>query len=583
MTVSRYYDVKRDERGKRYLEPFVEGALLLGLPLLNKGTAFTHEERKALKLEGLLPPHVTSLEEQKQRNYRRYCLIENDLEKHIFLRNLQDRNEVLFYALFVDHMSEMLPILYTPTVGEAVKQFSHIYRFPRGFTASTDNIHEIEQALANVPLNDVRLAVATDSSAILGIGDQGFGGMAIAIGKLAIYTAAGGLGPDKALPIELDVGTNRADLINDPLYLGVRHRRLSGDEYYAFMDRFVEAFRKRYPNAVMQWEDFSKDTAFAVLERYRKVLPSFNDDIQGTGAVTLAGVLSACRIKGQPLSDQRILIYGAGAGGIGVAQALLDGLMREGLSEAQALERIYVLDSKGLLLRNRKMEGYKQKFAKDPALIQDWPIAGDAPNLYETVVNAKITVLLGLSGQAGSFTEPIVQAMQANDERPIIFSLSNPTSSSEAFPEEILRWTRGKALVAAGSPFAPVELDGQVYPIGQGNNAFVFPGLGFGTVLSKAKEVSDAMVLEAAYALYDYTTKCHPGRLYPPTSELREVSQVVASRVIQQAMKEGLAREERLQGLSMEAIQAYVAERFWQPRYLPYKVATRAQQPHAER
>jgi malate dehydrogenase (oxaloacetate-decarboxylating) len=266
-----------------------------------------------------------------------------------------------------------------------------------------------------------------------------------------------------------------------------------------------------------------------------------------------------------------------------VAQALLDGLMREGLSEAQALERIYVLDSKGLLLRNRKMEGYKQKFAKDPALIQDWPIAGDAPNLYETVVNAKITVLLGLSGQAGSFTEPIVQAVQANDERPIIFSLSNPTSSSEAFPEEILRWTRGKALVAAGSPFAPVELDGQVYPIGQGNNAFVFPGLGFGTVLSKAKEVSDAMVLEAAYALYDYTTKCHPGRLYPPTSELREVSQVVASRVIQQAMKEGLAREERLQGLSMEAIQAYVAERFWQPRYLPYKVATRAQQPHAER
>ncbi|MBO1437089.1 NAD-dependent malic enzyme [Meiothermus sp. CFH 77666] len=573
MTVSRYYDVKRDERGKRYLEPFVQGSLLLGLPLLNKGTAFTHEERKALRLEGLLPPHVTTLEEQKQRNYRRYRLIENDLEKHIFLRNLQDRNEVLFFALFADHMSEMLPILYTPTVGEAVKQFSHIYRFPRGFTASTDNIHEIDEALSNVPLNDVRLAVATDSSAILGIGDQGFGGMAISIGKLAIYTAAGGLGPDKALPVELDVGTNRADLINDPLYLGVRHRRLSGDEYYAFMDRFVEAFRRRYPNAVMQWEDFGKDTAFTVLERYRKVLPSFNDDIQGTGAVTLAGVLSACRIKGQNLSDQRILVYGAGAGGAGVAQAILDGLMREGLSEAEAKERLFVLDSKGLLLSNRSMEDYKKKFAKDPALVQGWQFEGEAPNLFETIVNARVTVLLGLSGQPGSFTEPIVQAMLAHTEHPVIFPLSNPTSSSEAFPEDILRWTQGKALVAAGSPFAPVELGGQTYPIGQGNNAFVFPGLGFGTVLSKAKEVSDDMVLEAAYALYDYTSKHHPDRVYPPTSELREVSQYVASRVIRQAMKEGLAREERLMGLNMEAIQAYVAERFWQPKYLPYKLA----------
>ncbi len=573
MTVSRYYDVKRDERGKRYLEPFVQGSLLLGLPLLNKGTAFTHEERKALRLEGLLPPHVTSLEEQKQRNYRRYRLIENDLEKHIFLRNLQDRNEVLFFALFADHMSEMLPILYTPTVGEAVKQFSHIYRFPRGFTASTDNIHEIDEALSNVPLNDVRLAVATDSSAILGIGDQGFGGMAISIGKLAIYTAAGGLGPDKALPVELDVGTNRADLINDPLYLGVRHRRLSGDEYYAFMDRFVEAFRRRYPNAVMQWEDFGKDTAFTVLERYRKVLPSFNDDIQGTGAVTLAGVLSACRIKGQHLSDQRILVYGAGAGGAGVAQAILDGLMREGLSEAEAKERLFVLDSKGLLLSSRSMEDYKKKFAKDPALVQGWHFEGEAPNLYETIVNARVTVLLGLSGQPGSFTEPIVQAMLAHTEHPVIFPLSNPTSSSEAFPEDILRWTQGKALVAAGSPFAPVELGGQTYAIGQGNNAFVFPGLGFGTVLSKAREVSDDMVLEAAYALYNYTSKHHPDRVYPPTSELREVSQYVASRVIRQAMKEGLAREERLMGLNMEAIQAYVAERFWQPKYLPFKLA----------
>ncbi|MDW8089812.1 MAG: NAD-dependent malic enzyme [Meiothermus sp.] len=573
MTVSRYYDVKRDERGKRYLEPFVTGSLLLGIPLLNKGTAFTHEERRMLGLEGLLPPHVTTLEEQKERNYRRYRLIENDLEKHIFLRNLQDRNEVLFYALLVEHMAEMLPILYTPTVGEAVRQFSYIYRFPRGFTASTDNIHEIEEALQNVPLNDVRLAVATDSSAILGIGDQGFGGLAISIGKLTIYTAAGGLGPDKALPIELDVGTNRADLINDPLYLGVRHRRLTGDEYFAFMDRFVEAFRKRYPNAVMQWEDFGKDTAFAVLERYRKVLPSFNDDIQGTGAVALAGVMAACRLKGERLSDQRFVVYGAGAGGAGVAQALLDGLVREGLSLEEAQARLFVLDSKGLLLKGRPMEAYKERFAQDPARIQGWSVAGEVPNLYETVVGARATVLLGLSGQPGSFTQPIVQAMLAHTDRPVVFPLSNPTSASEAIPEDILRWTGGKALVAAGSPFEPVELEGRVYPIGQGNNAFIFPGLGFGAVLAKAKEVSDGMVLEAAYALYDYTCRHYPDRIYPPTQALREVSQYVAARVIRQALQEGLAREERVMGLSPEAIQAYVAERFWHPRYLPYRLS----------
>jgi len=573
MTVSRYYDVKRDERGQRYLEPYVDDSLLLGLPLLNKGTAFTHGERQDLKLEGLLPPHVTSLEEQKERNYRRYRLIENDLEKHVFLRNLQDRNEVLFFALFADHMSDMLPILYTPTVGEAVKQFSHIYRYPRGFTASTDNIQEIKSAFENIPLNDVRLAVATDSSAILGIGDQGYGGLAISIGKLSIYTAAGGLGPDKALPIELDVGTNRADLINDKLYLGVRHRRLFGDEYYVFMDKFVEAFKARYPNAVMQWEDFSKDTAFTVLQRYRKVLPSFNDDIQGTGAVTLAGVLSACRIKGEAFSQQNILVYGAGAGGVGVAQAMVDGLVREGLSEAEALSRVFVLDSKGLLLKGRSMEDYKKKFAKTPSEIQGWQFLGEIPNLYETITNARITVLLGLSGQPGSFTEPIARAVQANSQSPIIFPLSNPTSASEAIPEDLIRWTAGKVMVAAGSPFAEVEFEGKTYSVGQGNNAFIFPGLGFGTVLSKAREVSDGMVLEACYALYDYTSKYHPQRVYPPTSELREVSQSVATRTIYQAIKEGLAREERLSGLSLEAIQAYVAERFWQPKYLPFKPA----------
>ncbi|MBW6394722.1 NAD-dependent malic enzyme [Thermus sp. SYSU G05001] len=573
MPVSRYYDVKRDERGERYLEPYVSGFLLLRLPLLNKGTAFTEEERRALGLEGLLPPHVNTLEEQKERVYRRYRLIQSPLEKHIYLRHLQDRNEVLFYALLVDHLEEMLPILYTPTVGEAVREFSHIYRYPRGFTASTKNIDRIEEALANVPLEEVRLIVATDSSAILGIGDQGYGGMAISIGKLTIYTAAGGVGPDKTLPVELDVGTDREDLLTDPLYLGVRHKRLRGEEYYRFLDRFVEAVRRRYPKALIQWEDFAKEAAFTVLERYRKVVPSFNDDIQGTGAVALAGVLSACRLKGEKLSAQVIVIYGAGAGGIGVAWALREGMKREGLSEEEARARVLVLDSKGLLVEGRSMEAYKQPYAQRRERIAGWEFAGSCPNLLETIRNARATVLLGLSGQGGSFTEPVARAMMENTPRPVIFPLSNPTSASEALPDDLIYWTEGRALVAAGSPFPPVGYMGRTIPIGQGNNAFIFPGLGLGAVLARAREVTDGMVLEAAYALYDYTQGHFPEFLYPPVSRLREVSPYVAARVMQKALEEGVAEEERVMGLSFKGLMEFVRSRFWEPKYLPYRPA----------
>ncbi|MCS6867440.1 NAD-dependent malic enzyme [Thermus sp.] len=573
MPVSRYYDVKRDERGERYLEPYVTGFLLLRLPLLNKGTAFTEEERRALGLEGLLPPHVNTLEEQKERVYRRYRLIGTPLEKHIYLRHLQDRNEVLFYALLVDHLEEMLPILYTPTVGEAVREFSHIYRYPRGFTASTGNIQRVEEALANVPLEEVRLIVATDSSAILGIGDQGYGGMAISIGKLTLYTAVGGVGPDKTLPVELDVGTDREDLLKDPLYLGVRHRRLRGEAYYRFLDRFVEAVRKRYPKALIQWEDFAKEAAFHVLERYRKVVPSFNDDIQGTGAVALAGVLSACRLKGERLSDQVVVVYGAGAGGIGVAWALVEGMRREGLSEAEAKARVLVLDSKGLLVEGRSMEAYKRPYAQAQERLAGWRFAGPYPNLLETIQNSRATVLLGLSGQGGSFTEPLVRAMLENTQRPVIFPLSNPTSASEALPDDLVYWTEGRALVAAGSPFPPVGYMGRTIPVGQGNNAFIFPGLGLGAVLARAREVTDGMVLEAAYALYDYTRTHFPELLYPPVGRLREVSPYVAARVMCKALEEGVAEEERVQGLSLEGLLAFVQGRFWEPRYLPYRPA----------
>ncbi len=582
MPVSRYYDVKRDQAGNRYLEVALTGFGMLRLPLLNKSTAFTSEERELLNLDGLLPPHVSNIDEQKERQYRRYRLQHNDLEKHIFLRNLQDRNEVLFFSLVEDHLEEMLPILYTPTVGEAVKLFSQIYRYPRGLTISTSYLNRIDAALDNVPLEDVRMIVATDSSAILGIGDQGFGGMAISIGKLSIYTVAGGVGPDKTLPVELDVGTDREDLLNDPLYLGVRHKRLTGAAYDEFIDKFVEAVIARYPKAIIQWEDFSKDAAFKVLERYRKIVPSFNDDIQGTGAVTLAGVLNALKMKGEKLTDQRIVIHGAGAGGVGVAWAMREGLKRAGLSDAEALSRIFVLDSKGLLTSTRSnLEDYKRDYAHTPESIATWKTVGDinsgiGPNLLETIQNARATILLGLSGQGGCFTEPVVRATIQNTTRPIIFPLSNPTANTEVLPEDALRWTDGQAIVATGSPFSDVTLtNGKTIHIGQGNNAFIFPGLGFGAILSRAREITNNMVLEAAYTLSEHTKAEHieAGRAYPPIRELREVSIRVAARVMARAIKDGVAAEYRIRSMNDEELLAFARSRFWEAKYLPFQRA----------
>lgn len=575
MPVSRFYDVKRQADGSRYLEVAVTGFTLLRLPLMNKSTAFTLEERRFLGLEGLLPPHVNTLEEQKTRAYQRVKAYDAPIEKHIYLRNLQDRNEVLFFALLEDHIEEMLPLLYTPTVGEAVRLFSHIYRFPRGFSVDTGNVERCKQLLQNVPLEDVRMIVATDSSAILGIGDQGFGGMAISIGKLSLYTAAGGVAPDKSLPVGLDVGTDRDSLLEDPLYLGVRHKRLTGEAYDKFLDTFVSSVSARYPKAIIQWEDLSKDTAFKVLERYRKVVPSFNDDIQGTGAVTLAGVLNACNLKGERLRDQVIVIHGAGAGGAGVAWAMIEGLKREGLSDAEARARVLVLDSRGLLTSDRTMESYKLPYAQPIASLEGWTMAGKYPDLLETVRNAKATVLLGLSGQTACFTEPVVKAVLQNTSRPIIFPLSNPTANTEVLPENALRWTNGAAIVATGSPFPDVILEGKTYPVGQGNNAFIFPGLGFGSILARAKEITDNMVMEAAYALSENTpaSSLEAGRVYPPINGLREVSLKVAARVMARAVLDGVAAEFSLREKSLAQLETIASEKFWYPRYLPFKTA----------
>jgi len=515
------------------------GRDLLRSPLLNKGTAFSNEERTTLGLHGLLPPAVETLDAQLARAHAMYGTLTTAIERHRFLRALQDRQEVLFCALVAEHVEEMLPIVYTPTVGEAVRHYSALYEQPRGLSFSTETIARANEIVANHPLDDARLLVATDSSAILGIGDQGYGGIAIAIGKLALY-AVGGLSPHHTVAVGLDVGTDRDDLLADPRYLGARH---------AFIDAFVGAVRSRWPRAIIQWEDLSKDTAFDVLERHRSQCPSFNDDVQGTGAVALAGLLNASRLRGDRLRDQRVVVHGAGAGGIGVASAILRGMVREGLSTDEARERIFVTDSKGLLTADREMESYKRPFAR--------PAGSARPEtLTDAVRCARATTLIGLSGQPRTFDESVVTAMLEWTPRPIVFPLSNPNASCEADPADVLAWTGGRALVATGSPFGPT--------IGQGNNAFVFPGLGLGAVIAEAREITDGMVLDAAYALARFTEEGWPDRVYPPIAALRESSLCVASSVVARAIEDGVAR---IDPRSRGDIDALVRRSFWHARY----------------
>lgn len=578
--ISPYFDVKKDPRGREYMEVYLDGIALLRLVLTNKGTAFSHEERIALGLDGLLPPQVNTLEQQVDRVYSGFTRAENAIAKYQFLRALQERHEILFYALLEQHLDEMLPIVYTPTVGQAVQQYSALYQNPRGMSFSPLNIDRAPRALAGYPMEDVRMIVVTDSSAILGIGDQGYGGLAIPIGKLALYTVGGGVSPMHTMPVALDVGTERIDLINDPDYLGVRQKRLRGAEYYRFIDLFVQAIQERWPRAVIQWEDLSKEAAFTVLERYREQVPSFNDDIQGTGAVALAGVLNACRLAGQSFIEQRFVVHGAGAGGVGVAWALREGLVDAGLDREAAAAQVFVLDSKGLLLDDRIMEAYKRDYAQPRGRVAEWEFAGAAPDLEETIRSSGATVLLGLSGRPGAFDEAIVRAVGENAQRPIVFPLSNPTSSCEAHPADIYAWTEGRAIVATGSPFEPVEHEGEHHPIGQGNNAFIFPGLGFGAILSEAQHITDGMVLEAASALADYTAEKHlqTGLIYPPVADLQETSVHVAARVIGRAVADGVAAREDLPEHQHE-LQEFVRARFWKPRYLPF---VRGERPEPE-
>lgn len=547
--------------------PAAKGLAILRDPLLNKDTAFSDEEREAFSLYGLLPCNIENIDEQLVRCRDAYTAKSTSLEKHIYLRALQDRNEVLFYRFILDNLEEMLPQIYTPVVGEACQLFHHIYRQPRGLFVSypeRDKIDLILNVIAQT--RSIKVIVVTDGERILGLGDQGVGGLGIPIGKLSLYTACGGIDPAQTLPIILDVGTNNQERLDDPEYLGWRHTRIIGKEYDDFVDTFVQGIKRHFPNVLLQFEDFAQQHAYPLLERYKNQLCTFNDDIQGTAAVVVAAILAASRVAGVPLNEQRIALFGAGSAGCGIAEQLVHAMMNQGLSETDARSRFYLIDRKGLLHDEMTdLQPFQQPFARLKQSIHNWKL--DDPtriSLEDVIHHAKPTVLLGVSAQPNQFTEPMVRVMTSYCPRPIIFPLSNPTSRAEALPEDLLHWSEGKALVAAGSPFAPVFINGREIPIAQSNNSYIFPGVGLAVVAGKIKRVTDSMMMAAAIALSELAPaiKTGEGRLLPELSSIREVSQHIAIAVILQAIKEGLADpidETRLTNL--------VQSTMWQPEY----------------
>jgi malate dehydrogenase (oxaloacetate-decarboxylating) len=513
--------------------------------MYNKGSAFTEVERDAYGLRGLLPPHIDTIEEQVIRAYNAFVEAKDDLQKHIYLRQLQDSNEILFYRLLAEHVEEMLPIVYTPTVGTACQRFSQIYRRPRGIFISYPNRGNIRKILANRPVADIDVIVVTDGERILGIGDQGAGGMGIPIGKLSLYTLIGGIHPDRTLPIVLDVGTNNEERLADPLYLGWRNPRITGDDYDAFVDEFVSAVQAEMPQVCLQWEDFAFPHARPLLNRYRDQLLTFNDDIQGTASVALGAILSAVNVAGAALRNQRIVFLGAGSAGIGVADYLRAAMVKQGLSEREARSRFYIVDKEGLLHDGRKdLLPEQAVFARSYSEVSGWSksLSGEI-GLSNVIDEISATILIGLSTATGAFTEQLVKTMASKVEKPIIFPLSNPTSRSEAKAEDLIRWTQGKALIATGSPFLPVVWEGKTYPIAQCNNVYIFPAVGLGLAASRATRVTDSMLVAAAEALGELSPALNDPEapLLPIFKEAREVGSKIALAVAVQAVRDGVA------------------------------------------
>ncbi|HFK1455880.1 TPA: oxaloacetate-decarboxylating malate dehydrogenase [Bacillus cereus] len=552
------------------LETTLRGVEVLSTPLLNKGVAFTQEEREELGLKGLLPPAVLTLEEQARRAYEQFCSQPDDLLKNVYLTALHDRNEVLFYRILTDHLREMLPIVYTPTVGVAIQRYSHEYRKPRGVYLSINDPSGIEKAFANIgaTAENIDLVVVTDGEGILGIGDWGVGGINIAIGKLAVYTAAVGIDPSRVLPVILDVGTNREELLNNPFYIGNRHPRITGEAYDEFIDTFVQAVNKQFPKALLHWEDFSSRNARKILDKYRHDICTFNDDIQGTGAVSLAAVLSAVKASGVPLSEHRVVVFGAGTAGIGIADQVRDAMVRVGVSEEESYKRFWCIDRNGLVTDNMEdLLDFQIPYARKEAEVSEWKENG-LIGLAEVVKHVKPTILIGTSTVAGAFKEEIIKEMASHVERPIILPMSNPTPLAEAKPADLIEWTEGRALVATGSPFEPVTYNGITYVIGQSNNALIFPGLGLGTIVVRASVMTDGMFAAAAEAVASMVDTSQPGApILPEVEELRNISEMVAIEVAKVAVAEGVARE----NLSDNDIKIAVKEAIWEPEYRQIK------------
>jgi malate dehydrogenase (oxaloacetate-decarboxylating) len=546
--------------------PPTQGAQLLQSPLLNKGTAFAESDRERLGLNGLLPPQVETLDQQARRAYEAYKRKDDDLERHIYLRALQDTNEVLFYRLLLDHIEEMTPMVYTPVVAQACQDFSHIYRRPRGLFISYPLRNSIPELLRNRPNPDVDVIVVTDGERILGIGDQGAGGLGIPIGKLSLYTLIGGIRPERTLPIVLDVGTNNKERLNDPEYIGWRHERITGPEYFAFVEQFVRAIKQELPGVCLQWEDFATPHARPILEKYRDELLTFNDDIQGTAAVTLGAVLGAVGVTGKPLHTQQLVFLGAGSAAVGVADYLRMAMVQDGLTEAEARSRFYLVDRDGLLHTGRTDLTPEQRVYAQPAdRAANWPrTAHGAIGLADVIGQIEATVLIGLSTVGGAFTEPIVREMARKTARPIIFPLSNPTSRSEANPDDLIRWTDGRALVASGSPYAPVKFNGRLIPIAQCNNVFIFPAVGLGVVASGATRVTDGMMLAAARALGEHSpARTGPsGSLLPALRDVRAVARALAEAVGLEAQRAGVAPK-----TSPAELRDRVTAAQWAPEY----------------
>lgn len=552
-----------------YLYIPYSGPNLLETPLLNKGSAFSQRERESFNLAGLLPPRYETIEEQVERCYQQYSSFSDNLNKHIYLRAIQDNNETLYYRLVRDHLEEMMPIIYTPTVGDACEKFSDIYRSSRGLFISYEERHQIDDILRNATKGKVKVIVVTDGERILGLGDQGIGGMGIPIGKLSLYTACGGISPAYTLPVMLDVGTNNEKLLADPMYMGARHKRIEQHEYDEFLELFINAVKRRWPNVLLQFEDFAQPNAMPLLKRYRNEICSFNDDIQGTASVTVGSLLAACRVKGAKLSEQKVVFVGAGSAGCGIAEQIISQMVAEGATDEQARSQVYMVDRFGLLTEGMQdLRDFQAALVQQKDALSDWSYSGDYASLLDVMHCAKPDILIGVSGQPGLFTEQVIRAMHNGCERPIIFPLSNPSRQVEAHPKDVIEWTDGQAIVATGSPFEPVSYNGTTFPIPQCNNSYIFPGIGLGVIAAKATSITDAMLMVSSETLAESSPWANTGKgsLLPALVEIEPLSKRIAFAVAKKAMEEGVALE-----MADDAIWAAIEKNYWLPEYRNYK------------